>query len=136
MRPTAPDHMTWVLNRRGDRLAVDRRTSLHTASSAVNKQRLCLICRPNTLIERSNAALLAESHKRVAPFPTFPNILSVVPNRPLSPPLSPLHPSLPLWLAMAWCSITRISCREQGSIIKGLACETTLGCRCVPHTAS
>lgn len=40
-----------------------------------------------------------------------------------------------LWLVTAWCYITRISSREHGSIIKGLAWETTLYCCCVPHTA-
>lgn len=52
-----------------------------------------------------------------------------------TPSPNPSPPSFSLWLLMAWCSITRISCWEQGSIIKGLAWEITLGCRCVSPTA-
>lgn len=44
-------------------------------------------------------------------------------------------PFLFLWLVTPRCSITRISSREHGSIIKGLARETTLYCCCVPNTA-
>lgn len=89
------------------------------------------LCPINMLIECSNAALLLKSTSVSLHFPLFQtSSLSCIP-----PTTTPSPPSFSLWLLMAWCSITRISCCEQGSIIKGLAWETTLGCRCVSPTA-
>lgn len=130
---------------RGSRLAVDHRRSFHAASfaalpnrtvSAADKRRLCSLCPINMLIECSNAALLLESRSMSLHFPLFQTSpLSCRPPPHPTPSPNPSPPSFSLWLLMAWCSITRISCWEQGSIIKGLAWEITLGCRCVSPTA-